>query len=334
MAGISFGDLAQSYMLQGRIGFLKTQTARLSEELATGRQSDVAAGLSGDMVGLAGLEHSRVLLKGYLTAGKQADTVGEARLAILGRLHESASKTAVAITTLSQDVDVDQVRRTADMARTRFEDTVRDLNTQIAGRFVFGGVSTTGPALADAQTILSELSALTANATTPEEIEARITTWFNSPTGFGQNFYLGGAPSSPTVLATDGTSVSDRTAAEPQIVKALTGLAIASQLDHAGLSNSGADRMALRQMAVARLYSGTDAVTDLSARIGSDLAKIDTVLSRHQAENLSYELAISDTVKADQAKTAIELEAVKTNLETVYTVTARLSRLTLAEFLR
>ena len=56
--------------------------------------------------------------------------------------------------------------------------------------------------------------------------------------------------------------------------------------------------------------------------------------SRNQAELLSLELAQSDLVGADPYRLATELEAVQTNLEMLYSITARLSRLNLTDFIR
>lgn len=76
------------------------------------------------------------------------------------------------------------------------------------------------------------------------------------------------------------------------------------------------------------------ALVDLSARIGTDEARIETAISHQQAASLTQELTISNLISTDPAQTAVELEAVRTSLEMAYTVTARLSELTLARFLR
>lgn len=334
MASISFGDLAQSYLLKSRIGNLKSQTMRLSNELASGRKSDLAASLSGDMSGLSALEHSRALAQGFLSASRDAGLKTDARQSVLSAMTDHLATVTQSVGLASRDAGFPQITRVADEARSLFSEAVQKLNTQIAGRPLFAGMASNGKAIRDASEILSLLGTLTSSATTANEVEAIVTDWFEDPAGF-DNFAYQGQPAEPSaILSPEGTSISDVTAQDPKLKTALAGLALASLIDHPGLSPTGADRMALRDRTLSLLYTGQDALTDLASRIGADQSKIGALQSRYQAEDLSFQLAISDLVTADPAQTAMELEAVRTNLETVYSVTARISRLTLADFLR
>ena len=82
------------------------------------------------------------------------------------------------------------------------------------------------------------------------------------------------------------------------------------------------------------VLTSQDALVGLGARLGVSEVRIETVQSRNQAELLSLELAQSDLVGADPYRLATELEAVQTNLEMLYSITARLSRLNLTDFIR
>lgn len=334
MTGVSFGDLAQSYALRTRIGTLKGDTFRLAEELASGRKADVAGSLSGDTAALAALERSRTLVAGFASLAQDAAARASARQGALATLTAASDDLTGALTTVGQDGDSAQLARVADQARQAFIAAFATLNTRVAGRALFAGQAVNGSALGNPQEVLNELARVIGGARTAAEIDSAVTDWFDGPSGFESLAYDGAAASPEIRIDADGTTVSDITANDAQIRAALKGIAMAAFIDHPGLSAAGSDRVDLRDRAIAGLRSGSDALIDLSGRLGFEQGRIEAVLSRQQAEDLGLELAISGMVSSDPARTATELEAVRSNLETVYAVTARLSRLTLAEFLR
>lgn len=334
MTGISFGDLAQAYTTKSRIGGLKSDSIRLANELASGKKTDIAASLSGDTSGLAALERSRQMLDGFISAAGGAAVKAQTQQAALSSISAELEGLSEAFSTLSQDSDGTQGQRVADRAKTAFASAFSTLNTKVAGQAIFAGMALNGPALAPPETVLDALETLVSGAQTAEDISARVTAWFDSPTGFASVAYVGAAAAPGLRIDAEGTSVDDQTAASAQIRKALAGLAVASFIDHPNLSTSGADRMALRDHTIDALQSGMTALVDLSARIGMDEARIETAISHQQAASLTQELTISNLISSDPAQTAVELEAVRTNLEAVYAVTARLSDLTLTRYLR
>lgn len=333
MTSLTFGDLAQSYALRSRIGNLKSETVRLSTELSSGRKSDVAKSVAGELSGLAGLERSRALLRGFAAAGQEVALRGEAQQASIAVITSNIESLTADVGSLQQE-DWGQISRVAASARQTFAIAFGVLNSTMAGRAIFAGMDIKGPALADPEQTLTSLQALVAGAETPAQIEAAITGWFDDPTGFSTQAYLGSDAIPSVQVAQDGTMVEDYTAEAAPIRKALAALALAAFGDHPGLSPAGADRMELRDRTVSQLSRSTDALTDLASRIGAAQSRAENAIVRQQTEALSLELAVSGIVSADPARTAVELEAVRTNLETVYALTARLSRLTLMDFLR
>ena len=75
-------------------------------------------------------------------------------------------------------------------------------------------------------------------------------------------------------------------------------------------------------------------MTNLAARLGISEGRIEAAQSRNAADLLAHEMAQADLIRSDPERLAMELEAVQTNLETVFAITARLSRLSLTDFLR
>ena len=81
------------------------------------------------------------------------------------------------------------------------------------------------------------------------------------------------------------------------------------------------------------LLAAQGGVTALRAELGTTQARLDAATSRHQSQVTALNIAKSGLVSVDPYQTATELEAVRLQLETLYSVTARVSRLTLAAFL-
>ncbi|MGR3292274.1 MAG: flagellin [Paracoccaceae bacterium] len=76
------------------------------------------------------------------------------------------------------------------------------------------------------------------------------------------------------------------------------------------------------------------ALTILRANVGSAEARIEDATAQNSAEKFALEIARADITAIDPYQTATELEAVALQLETLYTLTVRLSRLSLSEYLR
>jgi flagellar hook-associated protein 3 FlgL len=127
---------------------------------------------------------------------------------------------------------------------------------------------------------------------------------------------------------------TDNPADDPAFRAAIKGLATAALVDDSALGFSDDQRKALANRAGETVLSATDALVGLGARLGISEARIDTAHSRNQAELLSLEMAQSDLTGSDPYALATELEAVQTNLEMLYSITARLSRLHLTDFIR
>ena len=94
------------------------------------------------------------------------------------------------------------------------------------------------------------------------------------------------------------------------------------------------EKLALIGAAVEPLGKATIGLIDMSAVAGSSQERIAQETSRLNAENTSMGIYRNKMVSADQFETASNLQQVQLQLETHYTVTARLSRLSLVGYLR
>jgi flagellar hook-associated protein 3 FlgL len=72
----------------------------------------------------------------------------------------------------------------------------------------------------------------------------------------------------------------------------------------------------------------------LRAVVGDAEAAIERARIRNEAELSAAELARARILEADPFRAATDLQSVQNQLESLYTVTSRLSRLSLTSFLR
>lgn len=336
MTPITLGDLAQSFQLRGQNTTLKTQLGTLAQELSTGVAADLGKRVSGDFVPLSSIERSLSTLSAYKTAGAEAALMTNAMQASLESLSGVASDLSPNLLLAGNSVGDTLVTTTGVDAQSKLEQAVAALNTTVAGRALFAGADTDQTALAPANDIIAGLKAATAGQTTADGVMAAAQAWFDTPGGGFESLIYGGSdtPAGPVRLAEGQSLTLDVSAADPALRDMLRGLATAALLaDPTVLAGDEAGRAALAKKAGEHLLTAEGPLSTLRAEIGGAQNRIETI----QAENASHasmlELARSELIGADPYETATELEAVQGQLETLYTVTARLSRLNLADFL-
>ena len=110
--------------------------------------------------------------------------------------------------------------------------------------------------------------------------------------------------------------------------------ALAALVGEGALFPDTVERAALTTVAGERMLSADYDLALVRARVGSGEARIDEADARNNAEKYALEIARNEITAIDPYQTAVELEAITDQLETLYTLTVRLSRLSLAEFLR
>lgn len=334
MAMVSFGDLAQSFLLKSQTTRLKNDVGRLTQELASGLRTDVGAAVSGDMARLAALSRSHDMATGYLGAANEAAFRAASVQSVLATLSQNALDLAPELLKAPQTGSTDTLGLLTVQAKERLTSSISMLNTSAGGRALLAGDQVGETAVVDADTILDALRAELAGTTTAEDAMARISVWFDAPTGFTAVAYTGGAPVADMAVSPDDRIWMGVTANDTAFREALKGFAAAALVGDLTVGLPDGDNRTLARLAGERLMGGNDALTALGAKIGVSESRISNAISRNSSEQLALEMAKGDILKSDPFSVATELEAVQTNLEMLYSVTARLSRLNLTDFIR
>lgn len=334
MTMVSLGDLAQSFLLKSQATRLKRDADRITGALASGRVADVGAALSGDLSRLTADSRARAVIAGYQSAAREAVAQARATQAALDLVGGAAQALVSPLLRASQLNLADQVALAGEEARGRLKTALAALNTSSGGRSLFAGQAVNRPAVAESGVLLAAVRAELAGAATADAAMARLSAWFDAPTGFAAMAYQGGiALEDVAVSATDRVWLGV-TAADPALRAVLKGLAAAALIEDPALPLPLDESKTLARLAAEALLTGGERVTDLAARLGISEERIDAAQSRNAADLLTLELAQAEAIRSDPERLAVELEAVQTNLETVFAITARLSRLNLTDFLR
>ncbi len=331
----TISDLSRSFQLRQANARLTADLARLSGEAASGRVADLRAEEQGDMRPLAAIERNLALLERQGAAASEAALLAgtaQSALASIAADTEALVSTLFLARSAAQPAQIDAVGAAASDA---FEGTVARLNVQVAGRSVFAGLASDGPALAPAGDMLAALETAATGAVTAADVEAAVAAWFAPGGGFDTAGYLGSAEAIGPIRLADGAAASfDVTAEDSRIREALSGMAMAALLDRGALAGEPEERAELAERAAQALLPARDGMVSLQAEVGEAEASIERASVRITAEISASEIARGGILNADPFESAAALMAVETQLEALYAVTARLSRLTLAEYLR
>jgi flagellar hook-associated protein 3 FlgL len=334
MSIISLGDLAQSFMLRRHNADLKTNVARLAQEVTTGQVADAGKHLSGDVSVLTGIDSTLARLGGYARAASDAAFFTGAMQTAMTAVQDLASDLAPTMLSVASGANVGSIQSTARAARQAFETTVGLFNTRVGDRAIFAGVETSTSPLVPADQLLQQMETAVAGALTVQDVETALDTWFNSPTGFVATAYQGGGALADLPIGPGEKATIDVTAADPAIRETLKALGMAAMLDRGMFSGSPTLQASTLRRAGEAVAQGQNSRALMAGRLGITEGQIDTALTRNSAETSSLQIARTGLLAVDPYEAAAKLQAAQGQLETLYTITARLSRLNLVDFLR
>ncbi len=207
------------------------------------------------------------------------------------------------------------------------------LNTRFANRSVFAGQGTTDPAVAGADTVLSDLTSLTAGATTLQQVTDTLDAYFADGGTFDTTIYQGGAALAPLQIAQDETAQIDVRANDPALKKTLEALAMGALLAQNVLGNDANAQAALAKTSGEMIQSSETDRALLAGRLGTVQARLADADTRNKAQASSLQIALSDLVSVDQYDASTRLQATQSQLEALYTVTARVAKMHLTDYI-
>jgi flagellar hook-associated protein 3 FlgL len=330
----SLGDLAQTFLLRRQNAALKTDVTRLSTEVTTGQTADAGRHLAGDISALTGIDSALDRLGSHTRAANEAAFFAGAMQTALSAVEDMASDLAPTLLSTATAGNTGSVLAAAREGRQSFETAVNLYNTRLGDRALFGGVETDRAPLAAPDVLLAAMETAITGAVSAADVETALDAWFASPAGFAATGYLGGQALAGLPIAPGQTATVDVTAADPAVRETLKAFGMAALLDRGLFSGSPQAQAGLLRRAGESLLQGQNSRALMASRLGTTEGQIDAARARNGAETTALQIARSELLAVDPYDAASRLQQAQGQLESLYTITARLSRLNLVDFLR
>lgn len=331
----SVGDLSRSYQLRRDTTRIRTDLTRLTRELSSGVSSDLVGKLKGNFGALAGIERGLARTESFKAVIAEQRLIVTSFQTTLTNLR-SLGGISSAFLMVQDTGDPTLIRNAGTDALSRFSSALGNFNTQVGGRSIFAGVQTDQPAVAGADTIMAALESeiALAGATTAMDVETVVTSWFATGGGFDTLGYVGGPAITTGAQLSDGeTAPPSITAQEVEIRDYLVAMSLGALLGRDVLSVAPNERTALARMAGERIIAANSNLIDLQSRIGAVEAQVQRADVEVASERDSLMIARSQLIEIDPFEVAVGLQNAETQLQALYSITARMSRLSLVQYL-
>ncbi|MCW1918344.1 flagellin [Rhodobacter sp. KR11] len=335
MSYFTLGDLAQFRIMTRHGTRLRSQMNELSVEATTGLTADKTTRLKGNYVQLAGIESRLNQIEAFrnvtteqliLTSGMQTalSTVTDQTKALGAALLAGVSS--------QSDLRIDAL---ADQAMSTLQSSLSALNSRIGERALFSGTATDVSPFGSAEDLMVALKdAVTASgALTSAGVAAAVEDFFADPAGFQAVMYKGSGATNAVQIGPDETAQIDITGMDPAVVAAIKGTAMAGLLAEGVLAGSTTGRSDLMKRAGESLIGTQQMLASLTARLGTTEAAMQNAATRNDAEKNALETARLNLLSVDPYAVAAKYQETQGQLEKLYTLTSRASRLSLVDYL-
>lgn len=330
--------MAQTYLMRRHNVQLKSTLSQLTEELVTGVSKDVGAAVGGDFTALSAIDRSLGRLSAFAQVASEVNLQATVQQDTLEFVQGHASEMGGTLAAAASAASSSMIESGAKDAAQRFYSITSALNVSVAGRYVFSGTTTDTKPVVEGSEIIAQLTTVIGGLTNAADITAAVSDWFDAPAG-GGGFIDTAYTGSNTTLAAFQLSETDKvslsiTAQNQTLRSTLKGFALATLIAEGAVPNDVSTRSALAQAAGEQMVAADVHMSTLRSELGTTQSIIAQVQARNASEKSSLEISKGELIGIDAYDSATALEAVQAQLQTLYTLTSRLSQLSLTDYLR
>ena len=335
MTQISLGDMATHFASRRQNALLKAEIGRLSKELTTGRVENTARHLSGDLSQIADIEMSLRKAEASRFTIKEAATRTAAEQLALESIRTVVGSLAGNLASAENTQGQASQAALASSAKQAFSQIVSTLNVRSAEQALFSGASTNVSPMANPSEILEALDVAITGTTTPSAFNSAIDAWFDTPGGgFDTVAYRGSDQPAPPHQMVDGITESRPLRADdPAFKETLKALAKSALAVSASASLTVDDQARIQAEEGLTLFNQVEEITGIQAVLGATQERIEQASVQLEARFFSLSSARNNLLNVDTYDAATRLQETQFQLESLYAVTARMSRLSLLEYL-
>ena len=221
-------------------------------------------------------------------------------------------------------------------ARSALASVMSSLSVKQGSRSLLSGNFSDRAPFAATDALLEDVQNILATVTSVTDAEAALDFYFNDPAGgFATQIYQGGDDFPPPLQIGNNAVVPLQIKGDAQGFKdIMRGLATLGAAQSFAGGNDPASFEALFEAGSSILATGVSALITLEGEIGVHQESLARASDRFSAEAVVLNSSFQKLLGRDQFEASAELKQLEVQLTASYTLTARLSELTLTNFLR
>ncbi|MEL6768705.1 MAG: hypothetical protein AAFP17_16100 [Pseudomonadota bacterium] len=313
---------------------LRAELERLQTETVTGRAADAPVALDGRTAEAQRLEGALSALEGYGEAAALVAARAETQQAALGGIRDVVEELVSALQSAASAGSGTGLAVAAPAAENALDVLVTALNTRFAGRALFSGDAGDRSALVQPETIAAAAATAAGAAPDAEAADAAVRALFDTPGGdFDTVFYTGGTGNGPATAIAEGETVRLTLRADDPVFRNLLRETTAA-LSAATGSGTFEERRALVEESALGLRTALEGLARNAGALGVTEQRIETARAANATEQTQLNRALGALTGRDQFEAASTLTATEDALEALFVTTARISALTLTNFIR
>lgn len=332
----SIGDLASSMMLSQASSRAKRSLMQFSQELTTGVTSDIRGVLRNDLSKQMDWEHSlasnRVLDKTLTEALSKT----QAKQTVLAAINDATMSFANDIDKTVASGSIAATNTLSRQAESILDQVLSQFNTQAVGQSLFAGSATNSASMAPFSDIITSVKASLGATSTVSDVVLGVQAWMADPIdGFAADAYIGTLEdTSPIRLSLNRTIEEPIRADHSALQSIVESMILATLSADDTFAPSPESQAGLLQAASSGLRSGEPQLIELRASLGYVESEITREKVLIGAEISAVEQIRAKTIGINEFEVASRLQDTELQLEKIYAVTARSSRMSLLEYLR
>lgn len=315
---------------------LRKQLDIAGEELSSGQKADIAKAAQGaldtifaidkKLGNLEVFQHTIALAEARSSTAQNSLSIAEQALTIIG---------VDVLASVNRD-DLQSAKTYSNQSRALLSSAVGALNAQVGGQSLFAGAGFDTAALASSDQILTDVAAIMAAAPDATTAMNDVNTYFNDPAGgFETSIYLGSDIDAPDLSISEGIDINPLIRADSQALRdTMRVLAVSAAVSEGAFASDPSAQKAILKKVAEDSVGARDEIIYLRQDIGHAESVISDTSASNSAEKSTLQITRNNIMSADPYETATRLTELQTQLESLYLLTARLSGLTLANYLR
>lgn len=328
------GNLSTSEGTKRQLSNLRAQLFEAGQMLSSGKKSESHIAASGKTNELYIIDNELKLAKSYDESASTLEFKLDAVQQSLQSVREVSSKVSLGVLSALGEQSRTGILSQAATANDALASVVSSLNRSVAGQALFSGARSDASSVVSHQKIVDDVEAILVSATDTNSAMALVDYYFFDPSGgFETTIYSGSSIDSPAILVSNEDSISlDIRADAKAIRETLKSLAVTAAISSGTIGSNVDFRDVLSTVGKSQLQTNSD-LTKLQQNVGQKQEHLALIRTKQQAHTATIELIRNEITAIDTFEVTTQFEESRVLLETSYQVVARLSKMSLANFL-